>query len=290
MGLEDFEIVERRSGYSSLAAMGALYGLTFRQHLHGRRWLVIALLFSLPIGLAVLIRATAAQIDPIVLEFTLAFMLIPQALVPIVALTYASGIIRDEQEDQTLTYLLIRPIPRWAIYSIKLLATLTTTILLTTLFTALTFLAIYVGNQTSFSDACGRALKTIAMHDLAVLAYCCLFGLMSLVTNRSLVLGIVYIILIEGLIANMPFGLRLITVIYYCRSIAYQTLSFNVTNPRATVNVAASAWQFDPISTANLITIPNCIIILVVASLVCAVIGSMMCAQREFHVKTPEGN
>ena len=79
----------------------------------------------------------------------MAFMFIPQALLPLVALVYATGIIQDEQEEQTLTYLLIRPIPRWAIFMVKLLATLTTTVLLTAVFTALTYVAVYVGGPRS---------------------------------------------------------------------------------------------------------------------------------------------
>ena len=43
------------------------------------------------------------------LEFLLAFMFIPQLLLPLVALLYASGMIQDEQEEQTITYLLDPP-------------------------------------------------------------------------------------------------------------------------------------------------------------------------------------
>src|SRR5947209_4341195 len=108
---------------SLLTSLWTLYTLTFRQHLHGRRWMVMAVLFLLPAALAVLIRATAEGAPPREVEFVLGFFFIPQALLPLVALVYASGIIQDEQEEQTLTYLLIRPIPRWAIYGVKLLAT-----------------------------------------------------------------------------------------------------------------------------------------------------------------------
>ena len=76
-------------------------------------------------------------------------MFIPQAMLPLVALVYASGIVRDEQEEQTITYLLIRPIPKWAFYSVKLLATLTTTVVLTAALTALVYAAIYVGATPS---------------------------------------------------------------------------------------------------------------------------------------------
>jgi ABC-2 type transport system permease protein len=287
---EDREPLRPKAGSSSLIAMWVLYTLTFRQHLHGRRWLVMAILFSLPVGLAVLIRATAQEVSLMILEFGIAFMLIPQALLPIVALAYAAGIIRDEQEEQTLTYLLIRPIPRWAIYSVKLLATLTTTVLLTTVFTALTFVAIYLGSESTVGEVSLRCLKTIVMHDLAVITYCCLFGLISLLTNRTLVLGIVYSIIFEGLIANMPFGIRLITVIYYCRSIAYQWMPFKVNRYGHNIDMAADAWKFDPKLMAEMTSIQTCVTILVVASLVFAGIASLMCARREFHVKTPEGN
>src|SRR5260370_24980906 len=99
-------------GGFSATALGALYTLTLRQHLHGKRWLVLGALFLTPALLAGLVRATAPDAPAVELEFVFAFMFIPQALLPLVALLYASGIIRDEQEEQTFTYLLIRPIPK----------------------------------------------------------------------------------------------------------------------------------------------------------------------------------
>jgi ABC-2 type transport system permease protein len=275
---------------SGLVAIWTLYSLTIRQHLHGRRWLVMSVLLLLPAGLAILIRATATGVPSIVLEFLLPYMLIPQALLPIVALAYAAGIIQDEQEEQTLTYLLIRPIPRWAIYSVKLLATISTTVLLTTIFTALTFVAIYAGSHSTVEDVPIRCLKTIAVHDLTVIAYCCLFGLLSMLIRWVLLAGIMYMVVIEGLLANLPLGVRLITVIYYGRSIAYQSLPFKFTEDGRTVNLAADAWHFDPDSTAAMLSIPTCVAVLIFASLAFAGIGSMLCARREFHVKTPGGD
>src|SRR5947199_6129272 len=92
----------RASGHYRLAALWALYVLTLRQHLHGKRWIVTAVLFLLPAGLAVFVRATAPNVPGMWLEFSFGFMFIPQALLPLVALIYGSGIIQDEQEEQTL--------------------------------------------------------------------------------------------------------------------------------------------------------------------------------------------
>ena len=285
----------RASSGSRFAMYWTLYRLTLRQHLYGKRWLVMALLFLAPAGLAILIRTTASEELPIVLEFLLAMMFIPQALLPIVALLYASGIVQDEQEEQTITYLLIRPIPKWAIYTVKLLATITTSVLLTVLFTALTYAAIYVGADAGGENVVLRCLKTASIHSLAVVSYCCLFGLISLLTKKILVVGVVYTVVVEGLLANLPFGIRLITVIYYTRLIAYRTLEFVIDRPDrpqgGTEDMAASAWQFDLSRDPNLLEHPElstCVTVLLVGSLVCTMLAAWICAQREFHVKTPE--
>jgi ABC-2 type transport system permease protein len=277
----------------SLVPLWALFVLTLRQHLHGRRWIVLAILFLLPAGLAILIRATASDAPPMVIEFLLAFMFIPQALLPLVALVYATGIIQDEQEEQTLTYLLIRPIPRWAIYLVKLLATLTTTVLLTAVFTALTYVAVYVGGASGFADVSRRCLTAIGIHSLSVAAYCCLFGLIGLYTRRALVAGILYAAVIEGLLANLPFGLRFVTVIYYARILAYRSMDFTFTDHGRKVDLADAAWQLDARTDPGLASHPTlqiCVLVLAIAALVCTAVGALLCARREFHVKTPEGS
>ncbi len=117
-----------RSGSFSPTALVALYTLTLRQHLHGKRWLVLGALFLTPAVIAGAVRATAPDVPGILLEFLFAYMLIPQALLPLVALLYGSGILQDEQEEQTFTYILVRPISKWAIYVTKLLGALTTAV------------------------------------------------------------------------------------------------------------------------------------------------------------------
>lgn len=283
----------RQTGGLNLTSMSALYTLTIRQHLHGRRWMVMTLLYLLPAGLAVLIRATAPDAPPIFLEFLIGFFLIPQALLPLTALVYASGIIQDEQEEQTLTYLLVRPISRWAIYVVKLLATLTTTIVLTAVFTVLTYATIYVGRDVGAAEITKRCLTAVAINGLSVGVYCCLFGLIGLYTRWALVAGILYTAVVEGLLANLPFGLRFITVIYYARVIAYRSLEFKFTEHGRSEDLAAAAWQFDVRNDPGLEahpTLQTCVLILTVAAVGCATLGALMCYRREFHVKTPEGS
>jgi ABC-2 type transport system permease protein len=279
----------RGVGGINLSGLWALYVLTLRQHMHGKRWMIMALLFLLPAALAFVVRSTAGdKAPPIQIEFVFVFMFLPQAILPLVALIYASGIIYDEQEEQTITYLLIRPISKWALYTVKLLATLTTTVVLTAVFTALTYAVVYFGTDTG-ENVPLRAINAISVHSLAVIAYCCLFGLISLVTKRVLLAGILYTIAIEGVFANLPFGIRYMTVIYYTRLIAYRMMSF--VEPQRGENIAAEAWQLGADKDPKLLAHPatsTCLIVLLVASLVSTIAAAVICSRREFHVKTPE--
>ena len=55
--------------------------------------------------------------------------------------------VQDEVEEQTLTYLLIRPIPRWLIYLAKVVGTWLVLSLLIALFTAAALVAVYWGTE-----------------------------------------------------------------------------------------------------------------------------------------------
>jgi len=284
-----------RSAHDSsyLASLWTLFVLAVRQHLHGKRWMVMAALFVLPALLAVVIRATASDAPSIWLEFILIFMFIPQALLPLVALVYSSGIIQDEQEDQTLTYLLIRPIPRWSIYVVKLLAALVMTVILTAIFTTLTYIVIHVGADSAVTNLPSRCAKAVVIHSTAVVAYCCLFGLIGLMTKRALVVGIIYAAVVEGILANLPLSIRMVTVIYYTRIMAYRSMEFIADVPHKGLDIAAGAWKLDSKVDPQLSEHPSlalCVLILGVASMIFTTIAAVMCSRREFHVKTPEGS
>src|SRR5712692_1140186 len=143
---------ERRIHRIELCALLALFWLALRQHVRARRLLILAALLALPSLIAILIRSTDPTVKLQELEFGLVFLLMPHALVPLTALLYASGMIQDEIEEQTLTYLLIRPLPKWSIYVAKLLATLLVTAPLTGLFTGLTYAVVYWGTPEFAGD------------------------------------------------------------------------------------------------------------------------------------------
>jgi hypothetical protein len=167
-------------------------------------------------------------------------------------------------------------------------------VLLTVFFTVLTYSVTYIGADPSPDNVVLRCVKAVGIHALAVIAYCCLFGLISLVTKRSLFTGIIYIVVIEGLLANFPFGIRLLTVIYYTRIIAYRAMEFIVPNPSGgTENIAADAWQLNIRQDPSLLEHPqlaSCLTVLLVASFICSIVAAIVFSKREFHVKTPQNS
>jgi len=260
-----------------LAALWPLFILSLRQHLRGRRLLVLSLLFLLPSVLAALVRVAPYPPPPDQLEFAFIFNLIPHTLATLTALLYAAGIIQDEVEGQTLTYLLLRPLPRWALYLTKLLATILVTAVLTGVFTIFAFVVIYWNTPELWGDVLpGRAFKTAALLALAQAAYCSLFGALGLVTRRSLIAGLAYIVVFEGLLANLDFVVRKLTVMYYFRVLAVRWLG-----------VPANEWSLD------LAVAPgsnSCLLILLGVAAVFTILGAALMMSREFRMKTPEGN
>ena len=95
-------------------------------------------------------------------ENVLIFGMIFQALVPLTALLFASGMVQDDIEEQTLTYLLIRPVPRWAIYLAKLMATFLVAVVRAVLFTTATLIVIHWDEEDLWKTWCCRRAPLIA--------------------------------------------------------------------------------------------------------------------------------
>jgi ABC-2 type transport system permease protein len=281
----------RLSWFPSLRALAALLILGLRQQIRGWRLVILSLLFMLPGALAVIIYLTAppsfhGSSPAGILQFTLLFNLIPHALAPLTALLCSGGIIRDEVEEQTLTYVLLRPLPRVAIYAIKLLASMVTTALLTAFFAVATLLLItLLAGDSINAGLFVNSGKLIVIFALAQMAYCGFFSLLALLMRRSLLMGLIYIIFFEGLLASFDTIARRLTVMYYFRVLVLRWLA-----PASELSGKANnVWT---VWTINLKTAPSsgaCVLTLLGAGLVLTVLGSLIFAVREFRMKTPEG-
>ena len=236
-------------------------------------------MFALPSVLAAVVNLAFRNAPPVEgTQFALIFNLIPHALAPLAALLYATGIIQDEVEEQTLTYLMLRPMPKWALYLTRLLATVLMTSVLTAVFTAATFAVIAMTARVpATAGLVEQALKTAGLLALVQVGYCGLFGLLGLLMRRSLLVGVAYIVIFEGIFASLDTVARRLTVMYYFRVLVLRWL-----NP-----ASGNEWAIDMTTAPQAQT---CVLTLLIAGLVLAVAAALIFAGREFRMKTPEGN
>ncbi|MGO9464723.1 MAG: ABC transporter permease subunit [Isosphaeraceae bacterium] len=262
---------------TKLSALLTVVRITVARQSRGGRLLVIAALFCLPVVMAILTRRFQVPYHADQAEQMLIFGLIFQALIPLTALIFASGMVQDDVEEQTLTYLLVRPIPRWLIYFCKLAATFLVALLRGVIFTTATLVLIYWGDPALWKTVVpGRVLVTAALLALSLLAYVTIFGFLSLWVRRTLVVGAIYIVLFEGVLANIDFVFRYATVMYFIRVLSVRWL-----------DLAGTDWSIDPTVVPEAST---CLITLLSTSAVFAILGAMTFTLREFRVKTPEGS
>ena len=263
------------------SALAALFVLTVRQHTHGRRLLVLGALYLLPCVLALVLRNLPKPAPAEALEFALIFSLLPHGLAPLTALLYAAGVVSDEVEDQTLTYLLVRSVPRWALYLTKLLATLCVTTALVAAAVAGLYAAIYAGTPGFWDEALPRAGRAVAVTALAQVGYCALFGFLGLLTRRSLIAGVAYIVAVEGVLANLDFVGRALTVVYYVRTLTLRWLDL----PPEQMRRCQEVWGM-----ADLEKLPSsgvCVLTLLGFGVVVSALSALWFARTEFRVKTP---
>jgi ABC-2 type transport system permease protein len=277
------EAMHRTRRGIDLSILATLFWLTLRQHVRGRRLVILAVLFLLPSVLVIVVRSAAPDANLTAMEFGILLNLIPYTLVPLTAVLYASGMIQDEMEEQTLTYLLIRPMPKWSIYLVKLLATLVVVVCLVGFFTMVTYTVTYWGTGDWGEAVMVRAPRTAALLALSLVGYCCLFGCVSLYTRRSLVAGVAYVIIFEGFLANFDFVFRRGTFMFYFRVLARRWLPLD--------------WDFltrrEDLWSLNMPEAPSaaeCVRTVLVASVLATVLAAVTFMSREFRVKTPEGN
>lgn len=196
--------------------IATIAAVTVRSLLGRRRSLLIGLLALLPIVVAILVRVSGRvgpgldEIGALVLD-----RLVITTLLPLVALVFGTTAIGAEIDDGTALYLLVKPIARWRIVAAKLLVA-------TGLTAALTAPTAFVAGAILLADGPGLAVPLGAAVGTAAgaVAYATIFLALSLVTSRALPVGLVYILVWEGILAGLFEGTRVLSVRQYALGIA----------------------------------------------------------------------
>jgi len=143
---------------------------------------------------------------------------------PLIALVYGTAAIGDERESGTLVYVLLRPLPRGAVFAARLAAALAATLL--------------AGGST-FAALCAitgeigiRALSLYGpVTALGLAAHATLFALFGVFFRRATILALAYAFFVEAFLGNMPGIIQRASVSFFIRSAVFGLGGIESNNP-----------------------------------------------------------
>lgn len=140
-------------------------------------------------------------------------------LLPLAALVFGTTAFGGEMDDGTLIYLLTKPIPRWQVLSSKFVVAILSTVAVALPAILLSWFAL------SAPEVSGRAVTAyIAGAAMGALFYCALFVMLGITSKRAVVIGLLYVISIEGIASRAFAGIKYFSVREYALAFA-QTAS-----------------------------------------------------------------
>lgn len=195
---------------------GDIIRLTIRQQLTLGRVALMLLLIGLPILVAVVeVAAGGDEDDRAELVTDLLDQLVLLGVLPIIALLIGTGALGNEVAEGTAPYLVLKPISRATIILSKLAVAAVTTGLLVGVAVLVSGL-IALSGEGSTDIVIGFLVASL----LGALAYCAWFVLLSLLTSRAFVVGLLYVFIWEGVITSIFRGARYVSVRHYSQAIA----------------------------------------------------------------------
>jgi ABC-2 type transport system permease protein len=187
-----------------MTVFGALVSVTLRGLLGRRRLLLMLLLAALPILVGLLVRIAGGSRD----AAEILDALVIRTVLPLVALIVGTAAIGSEIEDGTAVFLLVKPIARWrpALAKVAVAAGLTAVLVVPPM--VITGVLVAGAGGESLGVAFGFALAVL----VGGTAYAAVFTALGAVTSRALILGLVYTLLWEGVLAGLLEGTRFLSI------------------------------------------------------------------------------
>ena len=201
--------------------------ITARALLGRRRFLLLLPLPLLLVGLAWLAHGLdpdpSAWGEPVVAGLGFAVVL------PMIALVVGTGVLGAEIDDGTIVHVLATPVARRDIVLAKLAVAAGVT-------TAVTATAMFLTGVIVGSVRFGLGLAVACV--VCSIAYSAVFLALSLLTRRPVLLGLLYVLIWEGLLGNLLAGSRVLSIQQYAVAIAADIAPSSVLHARLSLPLA----------------------------------------------------
>ncbi|MBB5873767.1 ABC-2 type transport system permease protein [Allocatelliglobosispora scoriae] len=193
--------------------------ITLRGLFGRQRFLLLLPLPVLLVALAALAQSLGADPSdwggPVIVGLGLAVVL------PVMTLIIGTGVLGSEIDDGTIVHILTKPIARREI----ILAKLAVAVLVSAVVSGLALFATgLIAGSTKL------AIGLLAGAALGSLAYSALFLALSLVTRRPVLVGLVYVLIWEGILGNAISGTKVLSIQKYVEAVADKIAGSDVLN------------------------------------------------------------
>ena len=193
---------------SFFAAARGIWTLTWRAKLARKRiFLVIGSMTALPLLFAFIGFKIGSPVEEEFHFFLAQLYLL--LVVPLFCLSNFGAMIRDELQEDTMAFLITRPVSRAKLFLLKYLA-LAAWLQIIVLGNVLAFWV--VGVWLGIPGAASLIALLAAVQFLAVLAFGALASLIGLLTQKYLVAGIVYGFIVEFGIGKIPTNINVLSI------------------------------------------------------------------------------
>ena len=204
-------------------AARAVFDLALEGMVWTRRSVLMAVLVGLPIAFGLLYRLVLAarippQVTPTELYGAIVVFYYIGAVLPLVALFYATALIADEVEGRTITYLFTRPIPRPAILVGKFAAYVVAALSLTLPSLVLTFFLLLTTRRGDLAAGTPDLFRDMGVLALTLLSYGALFTLLGVLLKRPMIPGLLFVFIWEW-VSKLPGYMPRLTLTAYLKSL-----------------------------------------------------------------------
>ena len=202
--------VSTRNGTRAAGPINTTVAWLGLRSLFGRRRGI--LLFVLPLVLVALAIVVRVLADSSAVANDILYQLGLVVVVPLVALIATTGVLSSEIDDGSVVYLLAKPLSRLTIVASKLVVAFGCVLVF-----AAAPLAISALIMRSDTPRLGMGFGIGGL--MGGLTYCALFALTSVLTRHAVVVGLIYVLIWEGLLGGLLDGIRWLSVTWWSAAI-----------------------------------------------------------------------